>query len=215
MLKKEYIVGYANIDNLMSLVRDYVYEAYLSLDVTQDFAMEYVCLTDECKKAYYQVKEDYLKYDVLLEYNNNIFMAMTSQMQHSYCCDPNKIKAVRKIFETEKQSDTIIFCRFIASRELCEAEFPEAKVLSYQKESLGLNLQQYSVMIFFDLTFDYALRLQASRRVYRVGQMKDCRYYDIHCDIGLDNMIWKCVSRKMSMLEYFKSKKMKEIMKEL
>ena len=58
-----------------------------------------------------------------------------------------------------------------------------ARVLSYQKESLGLNLQQYNNTIYFDKIWDYALRVQAGRRTYRTGQEYDCHYWDLTGDV--------------------------------
>ena len=101
------------------------------------------------------------------------------------------------------------------SRKFCEKAFPKAKVLSYQKEAFGLNLQEYTNTIYFDKTFDWAMREQASRRTFRVGQEYDCRYYDLTGNAGLDKIIDKNIDKKIGMVEYFKGKTKEQIKQEL
>ena len=84
-----------------------------------------------------------------------------------------------------------------------------------QKESLGLNLQQYRYTIFFDKVWDYALILQASRRTFRTGQEQDCHYFELTGDVGLERLIDKNISKKVSMSEYLKKVTKDELKKEL
>lgn len=89
------------------------------------------------------------------------------------------MEALEQLLSELPQDKTIIFCRYICSQQECARRFPNCEVLSMQKESLGLNLQQYSHMVFFDKVWDYALILQASRRTFRTGQEQDCHYYEL------------------------------------
>ena len=89
------------------------------------------------------------------------------------------------------------------------------QVLSYQRESLGLNLQDYSYTVYFDKMWDYALRIQAGRRTYRVGQEVNCQYYDLTGNINLERLIDKNIDKKIDMSEYFKRKTKEELKKEL
>lgn len=213
---KEIITGYENIDYLYSLIRNYVYECDLHLNITQNYRTVNYYLDEDERAEYDRLKEYYLSMDALMWYNNNIFFEMTQKMQHSYCCAQSKIEAVHSIFEEGvKEEDTIIFCKYIDSRVLCEREFPKAKVLSYQKESFGLNLQAYKHTIYFDKIWDYALRMQSERRTYRTGQEFDCKYWDLEGDVGLERMIEKNIRKKIGMVEYFKRKTKEDIMKEL
>lgn len=212
---KEYITGYANIDYLYSLIRHYVYECDLRMDITQNWHVLSYCLTDEERERYNEIKAYFLSLDGLEEWNNNIFLAMTQKMQHSYCASVAKIEAVRELFRTIDECRTIIFCKFIDSREACEAAFPGTKVLSYQKEAFGLNLQEYNNTIYFDKTFDWAQRVQASRRTYRTGQEYNCNYWDLTGDVGLEAVIDRNNEKKMSMAEYFKLKTKEQIKEEL
>lgn len=211
--KKEFITGYENIDYLYSLIRHYVYECDLKLNISQIYSTIYYRVDDECREEYSRIKSEFLSDEMLQWKNNNIFLEMTSKMQHSYCDCQNKIDAVRKVVADE--SKTIIFCRFVRSQEACKKAFPDALVLSYQKESFGLNLQDYDTTIYFDKVWDYALRLQSSRRTFRTGQERDCHYFDVTGDVGLESLIDRNIDKKICMSEYLKKVSIEDINKDL
>lgn len=212
---KEFITGYENVDYLYSLIRHYVYECDLHLNISQNYTDLKYEIGEKEKGEYNYLKEKYLDDETLLWKNNNIFLEMTQKMQHAYCSTESKFDVVRSLFEEIPEDKTIIFCKYINSREMCEKAFPKAKVLSYQKESLGLNLQDYNHTIYFDKIWDLALRIQSGRRTYRTGQEYDCKYYDLTGDVGLESLINKNIAKKVSMTEYFKGKTKEEIKKEL
>ncbi len=212
---REFINGYENIDYLHSLIEHYVYKCDLKLNVIQLYNTVEYRIGDEEKNIYTEIKEYFLG-DEMMEYrNNNIFLEMTQKMQHTYCCTPDKFVKIDDLFTRIPQKDTIIFCKYVDSRNECASRYRKAKVLSYQKEALGLNLQHYKYMIFFDKIWDYALRMQATRRTYRTGQESDCVYYDLTGDVGLEYMIDTNIEKKISMTEYFKKKSIKKIKSEL
>lgn len=105
--------------------------------------------------------------------------------------------------------------RFTAPASYCREQFPNATVMTYQTSAVGLNLQAYSVTIYFDKVWDYYLRRQSLNRTFRTGQVTDCHYYDLDGNTGLDHMIDVNVSKKISMVEYIKTKTKEEIIKEL
>jgi len=203
---KEFITGYENIDYLYSLIRHYVFKADLKLNITQHYNDRWYWIDDDARAEYERIKEKFLDDEMLEWRNNNIFLEMTQKMQHAYCCTAGKVDVVHRILKEEgiDPKRTIIFCKYIDSRELCENEFPECLVLSYQKDSLGLNLQAYNVTIYFDKVWDYALRTQSTRRTFRTGQERDCLYYDLTGDVGLERLINRNIDKKVSMTEYFK-----------
>jgi hypothetical protein len=210
---REFIKAYHNIDYLYNLIKFYVFEADLDLGIAQNYHSEHYYIDDDIKEEYYRLKHKYLDDEKLLAMNNNIFLEMTQKMQHTYSCTDNKFNIADAIIQ--KHGKALIFCKYIDSQRACEIWFPNAKVLSYGKHSFGLNLQDYNVTIYFDKTFDYAQRLQAGYRTYRTGQNKDCQYYDLTGDVGLERVINENIEKKMNMLEYFKSKTIEEIKKEL
>ena len=78
--------------------------------------------------------------------------------------------------------------------------------ITYGCGSFGLNLQFCKNMAFAEHTWDYAQRLQAEARIYRMGQGERVDYYDFVCkDIGLEKLILACLSRKTSILDEVKS----------
>lgn len=213
---REYITGMENVDYLYSLIRHYIYECDLCLNISQRWHIKYYSITDASKERYDKIKKHYLSDDTLEWRNNNIFFAMTTEMQMSYCCDPQKVDAVKEIFANGvNPSSTIIFCRYIKSMELCRKSFPESTVVSIQKSSLGLNLQQFSNTIYFDKVWDYALYIQSTRRTFRTGQEQDCHYWELTGNVGLDLLIDKNISKKTSMSEYLKKISLEDLRKDL
>lgn len=214
---KEYVTGYENVDYLYSLIRHYVFKADLKLGISQHYRSKAYYIDEDSREEYSRIKEIFLEDEMLEWRNNNIFLEMTQKMQHAYCCTGDKIDQVKSILAEEEvdPSKTIIFCKFIKSRELCERLFPECLVLSYQKDSLGLNLQEYNVTIYFDKVWDFALRTQSTRRTFRTGQERDCLYYDLTGDVGLERLIDRNIGKKVTMSEYFKKATKEQLKKDL
>ena len=215
IITREFINGYENIDYLHSLIEHYVYKCDLKLNVSQYYNNINYKISEKEKEEYTNIKELFLDNEMMEYRNNNIFLEMTQKMQHAYCCTADKFTKVDELFTKIPQKDTIIFCKYIDSRTKCECRYKEAKVLSYQKEAFGLNLQRYQYMIFFDKVWDYALRMQATRRTFRTGQESDCIYYDMTGNVGLEDMIDSNIKKKISMTEYFKQKTIEELKTEL
>lgn len=212
---KEYINSYKNIDYLYSLIRHYVYKADLKLTISQNYKTVHYTIGDKEREAYEELKDLFLSDEMLEWRNNNIFLEMTQRMQHSYCCTSSKINAVNCILKEVDPTKVIIFCKYVASRKLCEQTFKDCKVLSYQKDSLGMNLQQYNITIYFDKIWDYALKTQSYNRTYRTGQDFDCVYYELTGDVGLEHLIDKNISKKVSITEYFKKATRDDLKKDL
>lgn len=214
-VSREFITGYENVDYLYHLIGDFVFECDLHLNIKKNIHELYYHIDATAKECYQELKRKYLDDEMMELKNNNIFLEMTQQMQHTYCCTEEKFKRVEELFDTIPEENTIIFCKYIKSREECERRFPKAKVLSYQRESLGLNLQNYNYTIYFDKIWDYALTIQAGHRTYRIGQQFDCQYYNLTGDVGLESMITNNLAKKINLTEYFKTKTIKELNEEL
>jgi SNF2 family DNA or RNA helicase len=212
---REYITGVENVDYLYSLIRHYVYECDLNLRVAQCWHTVSYRVSDENKESYREIRDRYLDDKTLELRNNNIFFAMTTEMQMAYCTDESKLEAVRSILQKVPEQQTIIFCRYVSSRELCEKAFPRCTVLSMQKESLGLNLQRFTNTIYFDKVWDYALYVQSTRRTFRTGQEQDCHYWELTGDVGLEQMIDRNIRKKTNMSEYLKKVSLEDMKKEL
>lgn len=72
--------------------------------------------------------------------------------------------------------------------------------------STGLNLQMCNYAIFYNNTFDYALRIQAEDRLHRIGQTKNVHIIDLICT-KFENIILDKLRNKENL--------MKEIMEEI
>lgn len=191
------IKKFRNLDNLYSLIAPFVYEARLSITPETNYIDETYQIT--------KYMEDYVKtkyhYINMIFNSPNIFMAMTQSMQMSYCLEPSKFDIVDKYLD----ENTIIFCKFIQSKHELIRRYPKTKILTYGTGSLGLNLQEYNQIIFFDKTFNYAQKEQAQRRIYRMGQNNDCRFIDLTGNVGLEKFINKNITNKTNLLDSFKT----------
>lgn len=208
---REFITGYENIDYLYSLIEHYVYRCDLKLNVSQLYNVIRYTIGEDELSTYTDIKERFLDDEMMELRNNNIFLEMTQKMQHAYCCTEDKFTKLDLLFNEIPQAETIIFCKYVDSRQECERRYGKAKVLSYRKEALGLNLQSYRYTVYFDKIWDYALRMQSSRRTYRTGQELDCIYYDLTGDVGLERLIDANIEKKVSMTEYFKKKTKEDV----
>lgn len=212
-IKKTVITGYANVDHLLSVIRPYVYQCNLELKVEKRYHVCHWAMTYEEMDAYKELKERL--FDEYQNYEGEINMlAVFSKLQHSYCLSETKFDELEAVM-TDR---TIVFCKYKASEAAVRERFPEAVVLTYGKGAFGLNLQKYNRVIYFDKTFDYSFREQSEGRIYRNGQTLDCEYYDLTGDVGLERMIDDCISKKETLVNYFKkmgNKVTKENLKEV
>lgn len=200
-----------NIDYLYSLIRPYVFDAKLNLDI--DSVQENYKYWIDDKTGYWEVKQEMLESPE--DEQEDLFLAFTAKMQHSYAIDKGKIEAIDDILEREHHQPAIIFCKFVNAKEFLQNRYPNCKVLTYGKGTFGLNLQQYRLMIFADKTWDYAQFEQATRRIYRMGQTRDTKFYYLTGDVGLERLMDNCISNKVWVLDEFKkSSKKKEWIKE-
>lgn len=207
--RREQIKSYANMDYLYSLIEPYVFDSKLCLGITeQDIDVPY---TIDNKELYYEAKRSFLT--ALSSFDNEVeFLAHTTKMQMSYSMDSNKVNVGRQLI-SELKKPTIIFCKFVYTKDVLQTLFPQCLVLTYGKGALGLNLQKYKNIIFWDKTWDYAQLEQAKRRIYRIGQSENVHYYNMTGDVGLENMMDMCINNKINLLNMFKQSSRKEIEK--
>lgn len=212
---KEWISKYHNVDYLYSLIRHYVYECDLELDLKQQYIELPYEIEKDIKEEYFFLKNIYLNNEDMKWKDQNLFLEMTQKMQHLYACAEEKFNRLSEIIKSYPLENIIVFTKYISSREEIKKRFPDLTVLSYGKHTFGLNLQDKYVTVYFDKTWDYAQREQTERRTYRTGQQHDCVYYDLKGDVGLENMIDKNVTNKQNLLNYFKKVSLEQLINEL
>lgn len=195
------ITGYANLEYLMSIIRPYVYQCELDLPLYKNYYTRCWNMSEKDIAEYLDLKELLL---TLEEFTDNAFLGITQKMQHSYTCSNDKFATLRPLI-TDK---TIVFCKFRKSalyvKKFVRRISKTAKVLTYGKNSFGLNLQEYNRIVYFDKTFDYAFREQSEARIYRTGQQENCEYYDLTGDVGLESLMDDCISKKESLIRRVK-----------
>lgn len=212
---KEFIKKYHNIDYLYSLIEPFIFESKLSLSIGQQHIDIDYNLTDEEKAQHDKLKEKYLDNEYLLARNNNIFLEITQKMQHNYSLSPSKFEIVDKLLSEIDKSKVLIYAKYIDTQEQLARHYKDVRIMSLQKHSYGLNLQDYNAIVFWDKTWDYAQREQIERRIFRIGQISDCVYYDLTGDVGLEGMINQNIERKRNLLDVFAGMNVEQLKKEL
>lgn len=204
--KREWINRYHNIDYLYSLIEPYIFESQLSLSVGRTDIDVNFSLSKEAEEEYKAIKDHFLNYEEMMKWNNQIFMAMIQKLQMSYCVDEPKFETLGKIIKDNPDDKIIVACKFIKSQQRVKKQFPEVKVISFGKHTYGLNLQDYSIMVLWEKHWDYASLEQIERRIFRKGQKKDCRFFHLNANTGLDKLISENIDKKENLLTKFKEK---------
>lgn len=212
---------FVNIPHLIDKIAPYVFEAELDIETKKVYHQRLYNTSHEAYSAY--------KDEIFYEYYDDVrddlnFNAFTMKLQKFYTKNSDRAERMQKLI-AEIDDKVIIFVRFIVSipegahkitgdenaktRKQIIDEFKRGdfKVLyiTYGCGSFGLNLQFCKHIIFAEHTWDYAVREQAEARIYRMGQGSEVNYYDMICDgVGLEDLIFKCISRKGSMLDTVK-----------
>lgn len=206
---KEWIVKYHNLDYLYKLIEPYVFECNLNLDINKQYVNVPFELQDNEKKEHERIIDKILDNEWLMA-RPNFFLELTQKLQNNYSRSIEKLEYLGQILSKNESSKVIVFAKYIETQELLKKKFPEVTILSYQKHSFGLNLQQYNRCIFFDKIWDYALRGQAERRIFRTGQNTDCIFYDLTGNVGLETMIDTNIAKKADLLREFKKLSLEE-----
>lgn len=206
-----------NIEHLISLIKPYIFDSELELGAGK----HYTSFTYELDSI-----EDYQDYKMsILNFDEAQFdfFAITTLLQSFYCKSQNKAVLLDNVIN-QINDRVIVFVKFLesipngakaitgavplADRKIILDEFKQGlfKVLfiTYGCGSFGLNLQFCSNIIFAEHTFDYAVRLQAEARIYRLGQEHDVNYYDLNCNVGLERLIKASLNKKSNLLQEVK-----------
>ena len=210
---KEFIVGYHNVDYLYRLIEPYVFEADLDIDVKlQCFDLPFSLSAEEMEE-HDLLKGKYLDDDRMEMRNNNIFLEITQKLQHNYSLSFEKFEILKNLIKNNDSGKILVVAKYIDSQKELKRRFPEIRILSWQKNALALNLQDYDILVKWDKHWDYALHEQIEHRIYRQGQKNDCRIFDFKGNVGLEDMMTQNVMKKGKLLNYFKIKSVEELRK--
>lgn len=202
-----------NIPYLISLIAPYIYQAELDIEYGKVYHSEH----------YYVDSGDYdtFKEELFEEYYDGEelnFYAFSQKLQAYYTGREEHHKAVeRAIGRIDGQ--VIVFVKYLANipagaeritgdtkdREETKERFKRGEFnvlyMTYGVGTFALNLQFCKNIVFADHDWDYAKRIQAEGRIYRMDIEDDVHYYDVVCDnSGLEQMILSCVGKKTNLL---------------
>lgn len=213
-----------NIEHLVSKIEPYIVDSDLDIEPKKEYHDYRYALKNH--GAYEETKEKYLDlYDEMMDFD---FYAMITELQKIYCRD--KKEDLEWLIDKIKEP-VIVFVRFLESipdgalridgsvkdRKAVIDEFKKnggVLYITYGCGSYGLNLQFCHNIIFAEHCFDYAQRIQAEARIYRMGQTEDVHYYNLWCDTGLEQMIQASLDKKEGLLGEVKAEISRKGMKQ-
>lgn len=201
---KEWVKGFANIEHLQSVIAPYVFQCDLKLSVGKEHKSAYFALNEAEQERYEELKADMIREVEQAQAEGRdegfSFLKFVQKAQQEYSCAAEKFELLKQYAD----ADTVVFCKFIRSFEAVKKAFPALTVLTYGKNSIGLNLQDKRRIVFFDKTFDYAHAEQSEYRIFRTGQTRDCEYIHFHGNVGLEDLFDAVIGRKESLIQHFK-----------
>lgn len=84
-------------------------------------------------------------------------------------------------------------------------------LIQYQAGSMGLNLQKSRICIFYSLCLSYSDYEQAKARVYRIGQKRNCIFYNIICKDSVEEHILGTLEKRRNYTEQLFTDKYGEV----
>lgn len=199
---KEWIIAYHNMDYLYKLIEPYVFRSDLDIDVGLNFIDITYELSEEEEKEHKRIMEEVLTEEWLMA-KPNFFLMLTQKLQNNYSRNDEKFQIVSEILKNNPK--TLIVAKYIETQQELKQRFPKARILSWQKNSFGLNLQyEYNEMVLFDQHWDYGLFDQIIKRIYRQMQLKNCTVRRLIGSCGLEKMMYNNVDKKADFLQEFK-----------
>lgn len=204
-----------NVEHLIAKIEPYIFDSELELGKRKNY-IDYTYKMDDLA-GYDELKMSYLQAPIF------DFMAVSQVLQQHYCKSTEKAEIIENL-TSEINDRVIVFVKFLNSipkgaaaitggmREQERAavidDFRAGKIkvlyITYGSGAFGLNLQCCKHMIFADHTFDYAQRIQAEARIFRIGQTDDVHYYSLWCDCGLERLIKGSLDKKTNLLNEVK-----------
>lgn len=201
-----------NIPHLISKIRPYVFDSALDLGLDKERRSVSYCLDDP--DEYEAIKWRYIG-----DGSDVSFFSLATALQHHYCSSKSKLNALECLLN-RIPDQCVVFVKFLDSipegapaitgdmatserREILKRfEAGQFKVLfmTYGVGAFGLNLQWCHTAVFADHVFDYAQRIQAEARIYRLGQLHPVEYWDLNCEVGLDRLIRASLGKKSDLL---------------
>lgn len=210
-----------NMEHLISIIQPYIFDCNLEIKAKKQYINIYYSMSNSEIAEYEEIKQQYL--DRYIGGKNFDFFSFSQMLQSHYCACENRKEKLQSVINVI-DGKVIVFVKYLKSipigekaitgdksskeREHIIKEFREGKTkvlyMTYGCGAFGLNLQFCKNIIFADHTFDYAQRIQAESRIYRIGQDENVNYYNLWCDIGLERLICASIDKKTNLLNEVK-----------
>jgi len=71
----------------------------------------------------------------------------------------------------------------------------------YQAASMGLNLQKARICVFYSLCLSYSDYEQAKARIHRIGQNRNCNFYNLICSDSIEGDITETLAERRDYTE--------------
>ena len=221
-IKKKVPVGSMNLENLIGLISPYIYESKLEIDSKKHYYTVVYRMSDSEVEGYEKLKNDlFYEGEDLRSLRDIEFYQITTKLQHFYSrCIDHKTKLDEILANIDGKA--VVFVKYLSSvpegalaitgstkdRQHIIQQFRDGEdrvlYITYGCGAYGLNLQFCHNVIFAEHGFDYATRLQAEARIYRMGQTEDVHYWDLECNVGLERLFTKCLWNKSDLLKEVK-----------
>lgn len=209
LVKKQY-----NTEHLISLIKPYIFDSELELNAKKHYYDYFYNVNN----AEYEAMKERMFQESEYEFD---FFAITTILQQYYAkfkgsilkevidgIDDQIIVFVKYLEGIPSGENRIVGNMTTKERKEVIDKFKEKKFkalyITYGCGAYGLNLQFCKHVIFAEHCFDYAQRIQAESRVYRIGQKEDVHYYNLWCNVGLENLIKKSLNKKENLLDEVK-----------
>ena len=215
--KTFYKLSEINIDYLQKLIDPYVFKTNLDFSLKESINNQIITSSLETQEAYLKQKEILLKN--IKEGYNNILLDLV-KLEYINACDENK---AREIAGYIKNKQVICYCHYLKELDLIKnnlnndcyiitgtiknrneiiEEFKNNNkplLITYGCGAFGLNLQFCNEIVFSSLIYDYAKLEQAKYRIKRIGQTQDIIYTTYKTELGINNIIDKCINNKTTL----------------
>ena len=112
----------------------------------------------------------------------------------------NELAMLRSILPLAYKNKIIGFVGGGDSRDLQRIQDLDILVMLMQTGSHGLNLQHFTINIYFNRMYSMEMKLQSEARTYRLGTRERVFYYDIVCIDTIDEMVQEVLNKKTIMV---------------
>ena len=208
----------ANVEALVEIIRPYIFNSDFKTKCAVRVYNREFDLDAEERRKYSDFKNAFLEGKFYISFFS---VAQKFQKEYSLKCKAKfeaTLKLVRKILKREEK--VVIFVKFVNEAfllnralgglmyigtrkdDLHEFERDEdILICTYGVGSVGLNLQLANNLIYYSHTFNYKDKEQAKYRIYRTGQTKPVRIYNMWVSTVLEDIIRYSLSRKRDLLK--------------